>query len=146
MKRLMLAVSLIEVLIAMAVLSIGVVSLVKFQSHLSNNHIISAQQSEAIALARAQIMTGRHQILLSTMTPPSGTSYAYPTTGQHTTTIESTTYTISYTYTKTNSPEHETLDVTVSWADPSNVTRSVALSTKVANVPATKLGEAMDDL
>lgn len=146
MKYYAKAVSLIEILVALAVLSFGVIGLVKFQSYMLSQHLVSSQQAEAIAIARNYIMQARHEVLLSTMTPPAGSSYTYPGSGSHTVTKENTTYTVSYTFTKTNSPEYETLSVNVSWLDPSNVTRSVDLATRIANLPATKMGEAMDAL
>lgn len=142
MKWYLKAVSMIEVMVALAVLSIGVVALVKFQSHMANSRVISSQQAEAVAIARDYIEQARHLLLISNM----DASNTPPSTGSYVTVKENTTYNVAHTYTTNANPHYETLNVVVSWTDPSNVVRSIQLSTKLAHIDASKEGEVMDEL
>ncbi|MDF1655203.1 MAG: hypothetical protein P1U34_08840 [Coxiellaceae bacterium] len=142
----MAAVSLIEVLVALAVLSIGIVALMKFQANITTDRLISAQQAEALSLARGMMGETRHDQNHFLTEIPGGPSFGEPVSGSSTHIAGTTTYTLSRVIVDNATPEYKQITVTVSWTDPKGVTRNVTIGSKIASVDPNKVGEVMTEL
>lgn len=141
-----MGVSLIEALVALAVMAFGVMGVAGLQVTMRQNADISKQRSEAVRIAQEAIENGRSFTVLATPpTPASGPAaraYEDVKTAPATTVIGYTTNT-SYTITRTvvdgteddpGAPRVKTLLVTVAWADRTGQTQSVRLNTSLAGV------------
>ncbi|MDF1797100.1 MAG: hypothetical protein P1U63_11250 [Coxiellaceae bacterium] len=146
MKWKMAAVSLIEVLVALAVLSIGMVALMKFQANILTDRVISAQQAEALSLARGLMSETRHNQNLFLTEYIGGPNYGEPGTSSTSHISGTTTYTLNRVIVKNATPEYKQITVTVSWTDPKGTSRNVVIGSKIASVDPNKVGEVMTEL
>lgn len=137
-------VSLIEVLIALVVLAGGIVALIKFQAHLSQNRGIINQQSEAVQIAESKLEELRHFSVLTTT--PGATAYDDISGGSTNVAGVSATYSLSWTVTDNTDPPHKVIVVTVSWTDPAGSAQSVMLTTIVAPADPSVSGRIMQGL
>lgn len=132
-------VSLIEALVAMAVMAFGMLGVLGLQSTLRANADLAKQRSEATRLAQERIEDWRS---FSVLPVTGGTkSYAGIPTGTTTETIDSTTgFGTNTSFTRTSvvaesSPAgQKTLRVTVSWADRTGTTHALRLASVVAEI------------
>lgn len=123
---------LIETLMIVLFISISIVALFRFQHYLSLSTHHAQQQNDALIIATKQIETLRDFSVVST----TASYFAYQdiATGSSTSTQNGTAYTTSWTITANTNPSYKTLDVTVTWTDRSNVSRSVRLISRVSNL------------
>lgn len=131
-SRLDSGMGLIETLIILLLVSIGVVSLIKYQHFLSYNDNTLQQQFDATILASKQMETLRDFQVLTTTA--GYTAYADIGSGSSSQIVGNTSYTITYTVTTNASPPYKTINVVVSWTDRNNSSRSVTVSSQVAGV------------
>lgn len=124
--------TIIEALIAFAIIAISAVALIKFQQYLSHDSSLAEQKSEATLLAIKQIETLRDFQVLNNKT--GFTSYQSIATGTSTSTVNNTNYTLNWTVTANTSPMYKTINVVTSWTDRTNSTQSVTLSTNIAGI------------
>jgi len=125
-------IGLIETLLIVLFVSIAVVSLLNFQHYLSYSTNNNQQQFDANILAINEIETLRDfQVLPVTA---GYTAYASIASGSTNSTVGNTAYSIVWTVTTNASPSYKTIDVTVSWTDRYNNSRSVRLTSQVAGV------------
>lgn len=136
--------TLIEILIALFILSVGVVVLVKFQGDLLRNLSGTEQQVEAISIAENKLDSLRNYSYLTTAegTP----SYEGIVAGSSDSTSNGTTYHLVWTVTTNADPAYKTVTATVTWTDSSNTDRSVVLQTIIGQVNPAKSGEVMQGL
>jgi Tfp pilus assembly protein PilV len=132
-------VSLIEALVALAVMAFGILGVVGIQSTLRTNADLSRQRAEAVRIATQAIENWRAYTTLS----PNGAQTAYDAlVSQAAATVPdpspdpnapfyNTTYTLQQTVTLAPVGRAKTLRVDVSWTDRSNLTQQVSLSTLV---------------
>lgn len=116
-------VSLIEAIVAMAVMAFGMMAIVGLQSTLRQNSDIAKQRSEAVRIAEQAIEQWR----------------AYSTLGGYNAVVTPTAQTVaglnaSYTLNRTVTPEPgwKSIAVQVSWVDRSGQTQSVTLNSIIA--------------
>lgn len=128
-------VSLIEALVAMAVMAFGMLGVLGMQATLRANADVSKQRSEATRLAQERIEAWRSFSVISTT---AGTKayqdIATPVTETLTSFVSNTTYTRSATVTESSPAGHKTLVVDVSWADRAGTTQNVRLFSAVAQI------------
>ena len=139
-------ISLIEALVALAVMAFGVMGVAGLQATMRQNADISKQRSEAVRIAQEAIEMGRSFSVLLTPAPPASGVAATAYQGLESTAASTVLgYTTNTSYTLTRSvvdgteddpgaPRVKTLLVDVSWADRSGQTQSVRLSTSIAGV------------
>jgi len=127
-----IGVGLIETLLIILFVSISIVALIKFQNYLSYSTNTTQQQFDATILANKQIETLRDFQVLNTTA--GYTAYADIASGSTNTTVGNTAYTIAWTVTTNADPAYKTLDVTVTWTDRFNASKSVRLVSQVAGV------------
>jgi Tfp pilus assembly protein PilV len=132
-------VSLIEALVALAVMAFGILGVVGIQSTLRSNADLSRQRAEAVRIAAQTIESWRAYTTLS----PNGAQTAYddlvsqaaapvpdPSPDPNAP-FYNTTYTLQQTVALAPVGRAKTLRVDVSWTDRSNLTQQVSLSTLI---------------
>ncbi|MBX3636661.1 MAG: prepilin-type N-terminal cleavage/methylation domain-containing protein, partial [Rubrivivax sp.] len=129
-------VSLVEALVALAVMAIGMLGLVGMQSTLRANSDAAKQRSEAVRLAQEAIEEWR---AFAVLTPTAGvTAYAdivAGTTTDPTIAGSNATYTRTRTVTTMPAPRAgKSLRVDVTWEDRAGEAQSVQLTTVIAGV------------
>lgn len=134
-------VTLIEALVALLVMSFGMLALVGLMSNLRFGADLAKQRSEAMRIARAEIAKARdYSVLTRTATTPATvTAYADITTSaqpaQVTPTDSNTTYTVGRTVAALPSGGDGLLvRVAVSWNDRTGAVQTVNLDTVIAKV------------
>ncbi len=133
-------VSLIEALIALAIMAFGMLGIIGVQSTLRFNSDIAKQRSEAVRLAQQSIEDSRSFMLVS----PLGGSFTYSDIGALNQAVAGFTTNTTYTLTRdvaasgdtgdSDAPRLKTLRVTVSWADRTSANQSVELNTAIARI------------
>lgn len=136
--------TLIEILIAMAILAAGIVVIVKFQGDLMRNLGSTQQQAEAMSIAESKLNELRYYTVIES--GGSGTAYDDIGSGNETTTSNNTTYTTVWTVTDVEDPPHKVIQVTVTWTDSTAQSQSVTLETIIGQVDPAKSGEVMQGL
>lgn len=124
-------VSLVEAMVALAVMAIGMLGLVGMQSTLRSNADLSKQRSEAVRLAQEAVEGSRAFVTLNGGAPAySGVVYA-----QDTVAGSSATFTRTRNVSVLPGPvEAKTLVVTVTWPDRAGQQQSVTLDTVIAGI------------
>jgi Tfp pilus assembly protein PilV len=133
--KLQRGVSLVEALVALAVMAFGMLGLVGMQATMRSNSDIAKQRSEAVRLAQANIEAGRTYTLMAdydALVNSSGN-----TDGANATFAWRVDVPASQA-----SPALKTLIATASWTDRLGVTQSVQLQTHLAGTPP-ELGAAL---
>lgn len=124
--------TIVEALVAFVIIAISAVALIRFQNYLSYDNSLSQQKSEATLLAIKQIETLRDFQVLNNKT--GFTSYQSIGNGSATTTVNNTSYTLTWTVTTSSAPMYKVINVTTSWTDRANSAQSVTLTTNVAGI------------
>jgi Tfp pilus assembly protein PilV len=118
---------LIETLIALLIIAGGAFALIRFQSNLAYHNSYVQQKNTALLLARSKIES------LKTFSSLTGAnSYATISSGSSTSTINNTTYTM--TWTVTDQTTYKNVNITVTWPDRYGTTQSEQLSTRIAKI------------
>ncbi|MCW5633337.1 MAG: hypothetical protein KIT17_08360 [Rubrivivax sp.] len=137
-------ISLIEALVAMAVMAFGMLGVVGLQGTLRGNADMSKQRTEAMRIAQERMEDLRNFSVLATT--PGSKAYADKVTFAATAVTgytTNTTYTVSGTVTPVaGTGTHKTLSVDVSWADRAGTTQNVRIVSAMANI-APQLGASM---
>lgn len=132
-------VSLVEAIVAMAVMAFGMIAIVGLQSSLRQNSDIAKQRSEAVRIAEREIERWRGFAQLGVATPPDIGFNDIQTLAAETIAPDAdnrfnTTFTL--TRTVTDMPGGKAIAVTVSWPDrtkpPSDPPQSVTLNSFIA--------------
>lgn len=124
--------TLIEIMVTLAILSIGIIALVRFQNYLAYDNSLTQQKSEATILAVKKLETLKDfQVLNNTA---GYTSYTSIASGTSSSTGVNATYSLSWTVTPYTNPTYKNLDVTVSWTDRYGTAQSVRLISNVAGI------------
>jgi type IV pilus modification protein PilV len=128
-------VSLIEALVAMAVMSIGMLGLVGLQTSLRSTSDVAKQRSEAVRLAQERVEEARAFVYLDTTANVADYTDMTEGTVDETLVRTNATYLRQRTVTTLPSPRKgKTVQVNVSWTDRTGQTQSVQLSTVVAGI------------
>ncbi len=130
-------ISLIEAVVALAVMAFGMLAYVGMQSSLRFNSDVAKQRSEAVRIAQEAIEAWR---AYSSVGADAGPDYQLDiaTAADEAVAGENTTYTLSRTVDAAASPgapRMKTLKVEVSWHDRNGEPQSVVLSTTIAASP-----------
>lgn len=128
-------VSLIEALVALAVMSIGMLGLVSLQTSLRGSSDVAKQRSEAVRRAQQEIEHWRAFTVLNTTS--GSTAFADLTAGTTSQDIVGTnaTYTQERIVADLPAPQRgKALTVNMSWTDRNGETQSVRLATAVAGI------------
>lgn len=124
--------TLIEALVTIVFISISVIALIRFQNYLAYDNSLSQQKAEATILATRQIEILREFQVLNNVA--GYTSYQSIVTSTSTSSGVNTTYTINSTITTNTNPDYKIANVTVTWTDRTNQSRSVQLVTDIAGI------------
>lgn len=137
-----IGVTIIEVLIAFAILAFGVMTLLQFQNSSLRMANLTHRQNEAYFLAEKKLNETKHFVELTST--PSVADYNDIAVGQ---TIETytglnTTYTITTNVTEDTTLNYKEIAVTVTWTDPNGSTvQSVSLNSVIGKTSVEKSGE-----
>lgn len=127
--------SLMEVLICILVLSVGLLSLGRFQATLINDESLGKQRLEAVNLAQAKLESLRNFQVINTTTG----SFAYQNivTGSDSVSASSASYTRNWFVSTSTTPAYKTVTVTLSWTDQNGSAQTIKLASVIcANDPA----------
>jgi Tfp pilus assembly protein PilV len=128
-------VSLVEAMVALAVMAFGMLAVVGVQSTLRLNADIAKQRSEATRIAQENLEHNRAFAVIDTAdAAPGQTAWAGIVDGTFTVTPETsnTTYTVQRVVATYADPPAKALSVTVRWNDRSGQSQSLTLSTAIA--------------
>lgn len=124
--------TIVEALVTFVIIAIAAVALIKFQNYLLYDNSLAQQKSEATILAVKETETLRDFQVLNNQ---SGyTSYQSIASGNTTTTVNNTSYTVTWTVTSNSNPTYKVIDVTTSWTDRYNGAQSIRITTDVAGI------------
>lgn len=133
-------VSLVEALVALAVMAFGMLGMAGIQSTLRANSDIARQRAEAVRIAQETIERARSYTVLPTVGSPvpnhvyfDSLSSVAPTTVTGYTT--NTTYTRTVTVASATGPRYKTFVVDVAWRDRTDTAQSVRLATAIHRSP-----------
>lgn len=116
--------SIIEVLIAAFILAGALFALVSFQLNLMRDRSLLAQKEYAIALAQDKMQSFRNYTALNTT--PGQFAYADIISAASNTTVNGTTYNMTWTVTNSpNPPTRKNVVITVTWTDETGVAQTV---------------------
>lgn len=130
-------VSLLEALIALAVMAFGLLGVVGVQTTLRTNGDISRQRAEAVRIAEETIEHWRAFTALDTPSGPSPHTTVYAqllSAGPTTVAGNSTTYSVSQVVSTIAQPAIKSLQVDVTWPDRSGAQQQVTMTTRIAGV------------
>lgn len=125
-------IALIEVVIALLILGVGIVTLVQFQADLVQNRTVINQRARAVQLAESKLESLRHFAVINTT--PDYPAYEDIATGTANVSATSANYTLAWTVTENTEPPYKTIVVVVSWVDLVGEPQSVTLNTIVGRV------------
>jgi len=124
---------LIETLVALLIISGGVIALIQFGKTLAYNNSISQQQAEATILGTNQIESMRNFGVINNTA--GYTSYQSIATGSSTANGANTTYSLSWTVTTSSTtPTYKTVNMTVSWTDLQGGAQSLTLTSIITGI------------
>lgn len=134
-RRLQRGISLIEALVAMAVMAFGMLGVVGMQATLRTNADLSKQRTEAMRIAQERMEDLRNFSVLNTTAGAKAfqdkATFGATTVAGYTT---NTAYTVSGTVTPSTPANHLTLAINVSWNDRTGSPQNVSLVSAVANI------------
>ncbi|MCU0943639.1 MAG: prepilin-type N-terminal cleavage/methylation domain-containing protein [Hydrogenophaga sp.] len=136
MQRLQRGVSLVEALVALAVMGFGILGIVGLQMSLRNNADISKQRAEAVRMGQAIVEQRRAYSALasaSAVTAFADIVNRGPTAASGPT--SNTDFNITETVVDFNNPWRKSLVVDVQWKDRTDADQRIRLSTVIAGVP-----------
>ena len=136
MQRLQRGVSLVEALVALAVMGFGILGIVGLQMSLRNNADISKQRAEAVRMGQAIVEQRRAFSALasaSAVTAFADIVSRGPTAASGPT--SNTDFFITETVVDFNNPRRKSLVVDVDWKDRTDTVQRIRLSTMIAGVP-----------
>ena len=136
MRRIHRGVSLVEALVALAVMGFGILGIVGLQMSLRNNADISKQRAEAVRMGQAIIEQRRAYSALagaSAVTAFADIVSRGPTAASGPT--SNTDFFITETVVDFNNPRRKSLVVDVDWKDRTDTVQRIRLSTVIAGVP-----------
>lgn len=134
--------SLIEVLVAMAVMATGLLAVATFQSELISGSGINKARSEALALAQARIEQFRNYTDRSEFDSWfASTNNTYVTEG----TINGTNAVFTSKYAISGATDVKTVQVVVEWTDRLNDAHKVVLNTQVGWEPPRTAGDLINE-
>ena len=134
-------VSLIEALVALAVMAFGILGVVGVQLTLRNNADIAKQRAQAVRIAQEAIEDWRGFTTL-TLPLPTGHALAFEAIASAATTtvptasagVANTTYTITRWVEETTEPRGKAVRIQVAWTDRTGATQDVELSTRISGI------------
>ncbi len=128
-------VSLIEALVAMAVMAFGMLGVLGMQATLRANADLSKQRSEATRLAEERLEAWRSfSVIGTTALTKAYQDIVTPASETLTSFVSNTTYTRTGVVTESSPVGHKTLVVDVSWADRGGNAQNVRLFSAVAQI------------
>lgn len=134
-QRLVRGVTLVEALVALAVMAFGMLGLVGMQSSMRTNADVAKQRSEAVRIAQERIEIARGYTQLT----GDANSFASIATVAEDQTVTDYTTNTTYTWTATvptpdTDPPMKSYAVRVTWTDRNNQAQAVELRTRIAGV------------
>lgn len=136
-------VSLVEAIVAMAVMAFGMLGMVGLQSTLRGNSDTARQRAEALRLAQGFMESSRNYSVIATPVPPAAAASAFDAIVSAVATDvtgENTAYTVTQTVTDSRpadptQPQTKTLQVMVTWRDRADVEQRVELDGLLTATP-----------
>jgi Tfp pilus assembly protein PilV len=130
-NRLQRGISLIEALLALAVMALGMMGLVGVQSTLRSTSDVAKQRSEAVRIAQAEIERWR---AFDALNGGANTNYADLIDAVATVAGTNATFTRTTDVTPMTQPLRKSISVTVAWTDRADQAQSVQLATLIAGI------------
>lgn len=144
-RRAARGISLIEALVAMAVMAFGMLGVVGMQATLRSNADLSKQRTEAMRIAQERMEDLRYFSVLSDTASTGNKAFDAKATFTPTTVTgytTNTTYSVEGSVTPSGSTAHKTLVIDVTWNDRAGVSQKVRLASAMAQI-APELGASL---
>lgn len=128
--------TLVEVLIAFAILSFSLLSLLHFESRFTHNSNVSEQRAQAILLGQQKLEELRNKMHTNTSNaslPVDVQSGEHSEIINHTELNTNTHYRIDWKVIDDTSRDYKTINLVVSWQDRNGTAYEVKLDTMIAN-------------
>lgn len=136
-------ITLVEVMVAFAIMMVGVAALVKLNSYIVGTGSVSMEMSTAQTVARQKLEDLRNYDTLTTT--PGQKAYADIVTGTQTVTQNGVSYALAWTVTNHSNPDYKTVDLTVSWTDRRGQAEQMRLTTNISKVDPALSGTAVGE-
>lgn len=120
----------IEVMIALSILSIGLLALSHLQATSIRNEIIAQQTTQALHFGQSILDDLRHYTDLTN----GNDSYAAIASGNQTLNGLTANYTATWSVTEFTSPDYKSVDLTVVWSGPDGDNYNTQLSTRIGRL------------
>lgn len=127
--------TLIEVLVAILVFSIGMLGLIKLQGEITLNSAESRMYTQAVNLAQDKIEEFRNYVHQSTYT-----GYVTDATGTDINVVGASAATYTRTWVVANNPGYKLVEVTVNWVGIDGQDNNVVLTSQIAEVEPARSG------
>lgn len=121
--------TLLEILIAIAILALGIIALGKVQALLVTGENFAEQKAEAINLGNEKIEDLRNFTAL--------TGYTSIASGNDNVVARNTTFTRTWTVTTNTDPNYKNVDIQVTWTSQVGINHSIDLYTIIAEIDPT---------
>jgi Tfp pilus assembly protein PilV len=131
--------SLIEAMIAFAIVAIGLLAVTQFQASVLQSNAVARSRSEALHLAQEKIESLRNIRDEQEFATKLGTA----TTGTDQTVRGYATYEVNWEISPKTNPPRAIVAVEVSWTDADGETQRVNLITEIAEINAHKVGSLL---
>lgn len=132
--------SLVEAMVALVILSVGLLALARFQGSVTQASAQAKARTEALRLAQGKIETFRGFASLSALV-----GLANAPSGANTETVTGTNaiFTRTWRWETTALPAYRSLGVTVRWQDQRGIMHTVALKTRLSSVEPSEAGNVL---
>lgn len=135
--------ALIEILLALLIITIGVVSMLWINNFLMRKNGNLLPYYQALNYAQSQIETFRSYETLTTISGKFAYNDIVSSATADSMSTGNTTFSRTWTVTTVASPAYKILNVQVTWVDSTNQTQSIQLSTVVAGIDPVNIGNTL---
>lgn len=132
--------TLIEAMVALVILSVGLLALGRFQGSVTQTSAQAKTRTEALRLAQGKIELLRG---FSSLAVLDGLAALPNGANTETVTGSNATFTRTWVWVTTALPAYRSLTVTVSWQDQRGLLQNVALQTRVSSVNPSEAGNVL---
>jgi len=135
--------SVLEVLIAIIIISVGILALAKLQKNLWHHSSLAKQRGKALILAQGKMEDLRGFEVLYTQTG----KFAYQdiVSGSQVVSDVDTSYTVTWNVTDYSDPDYKLVNVSVSWLDNRGNSHNINLTSIISRLDPMETGNVFRD-
>jgi len=136
--------TLLDVLLAILIFAGALFAMIEFQTSLLRDRGIVNQESTALSLAEDKMQYFRSYTALTTT--PNALAYEDIVSGNASTTVDNTTYLLSWTVTNLTDPTRKNVQIQVDWTDSANAAHTISIESVIASIDPTLTGKVSENL